>query len=256
MLFTHKDIVLSTPKALIQLVLLGAFGGWLGGVCINASGGFITAIQDWAPYKAALVGLMSTLLLGLPWVWTMKQRGWWLSGAIFGVLASIVAVLFFFLIWPYDGHGREGVHKTVVTILGSYPIPVFGIGGLTGIFASSFIRPTQDGEHVWVDWVLPVLILSGFASVVGTVQPLEKETTTADQLSADELECCKLAYRAFVKKVGVSFAVFEAEKYCEVECPLVNECLDACAGLKLECNADEVTCKDQHRACVLSCPQD
>lgn len=256
MLFTKKDIVLSTPKALVQLILLGAFGGWLGGVCINASGGFITAIQDWAPYKAALVGLMSTLLLGFPWVWTMKQRGWWLSGAIFGVCASILAVLFFFLIWPYDGHGREGIHKTVLTILGAYPIPVFGIGGLTGIFASSFIRPTQDGEHVWVDWVLPLLILGGFASVVGTVQPLEKETTTADQLSADELECCKLAYRAFVKKVGVSFAVFEAEKYCEVECPLVNECLDVCSALKLECDSDEVTCKDQHRACVLSCPKE
>jgi hypothetical protein len=256
MLFTHKDIVLSTPKAMLQLLVLGALGGWLGGVCINASGGFISAIQDWAPYKAALVGLMSTLLLGFPWVWTMRQRGWWLSGAVFGVIASILAVLFFFLIWPYDGHGRDGVHKTVLTILGSYPIPVFGIGGLTGIFASSFIRPTQDGEHLWVDWVLPFLIVGGFVSVVGTVQPLEKETVTADQLSADELECCKVAYRAFVKKVGVSFAVFEAEKYCEVECPLVNECLSTCAALKLECSADEITCKDQHRACVLSCPKE
>ena len=256
MLFTHKDIELSTPKALMQLVLLGAFGGWLGGVCINASGGFITAIQDWAPYKAALVGLLSTLFLGIPWVWTMRQRAWWFSGGVFGVSASILAVLLFFLIWPYDGHGREGVHKTVLTILGAYPIPVFGIGGLTGVFASSWIRPTQEGERLWVDWVLPFVILGGFVSVVGTVQPLEREEEVSVELSADDLECCKIAYRAFVQKVGVSFAVFEAEKYCEVDCPLVNECLSVCSELKLECNSDDVTCKDQHRACVLACPTD
>ena len=256
MLFTHKDIELSTPRALIQLVLLGAFGGWLGGVCINASGGFITAIQDWAPYKAAFVGLMSTFLIGFPWVWTMRQRAWWLSGGFFGVLASIFAVLLFFLIWPYDGHGRDGVHKTVLTILGSYPIPVFGIGGLTGVFASSWIRPTQEGERLWVDWVLPFAIVGGFVSVVGTVKPLDSQHETPVELSEDELECCKLAYRAFVQKVGVSFAVFEAEKYCEVDCPLVNECLSVCSALKLECSMGDVTCKDQHRACVLACPKE
>ena len=35
----------------------------------------------------------------------MRQRAWWLSGAVCGVLASILAVVLFFLIWPYDGHG-------------------------------------------------------------------------------------------------------------------------------------------------------
>ena len=256
MLFTHKDITLSTSKAIFQIVLLGAFGGWLGGVCINASGGFVSAIQNWAPYKAAWVGFVATLILSYPWVWTMKQRGWWLSGAVFGVVASILAVLFYFLFWPYDGHGREDVHKTVFMILASYPIPVFGIGGLTGIFTSSWIRPTQDGERLWVDLVLPFFIVGGFVSVLGTVQPLEDESVTADSLSPDELECCRVAYRAFVKKVGVSFAVFEAEKYCEVECPLVNECLSACSTLKNACASDDVTCKDQHRSCVLSCPNE
>ncbi len=256
MLFTHKDIVLSTPKAIAQVVFLGTLGGWLGGVCINASGGFISAIQDLAPYKAALVGMLSTLILSWPWVWSMRKPGWWLSGGVLGVLASVLAVLLFFLLWPYEAHGRESVHKTVLTILGSYPIPVFGIGALTGIFASSFIRPTQDGEHLWVDWVLPVFILGGFASVVGTVQPLSQETTTVEQLAPEEVECCGMAYQAFVKKVGVSYAIFEAEKYCEVECPHVTACLDECNGLKETCVGPEVTCKDTHRACVLNCPND
>lgn len=256
MLFTHKDITLSTPKAIAQLLLLGAVGGWLGGVCINASGGFVAALQDWASYKAALVGLLSILTLSLPWVWTMKQRAWWFSGGAFGVATSILAVLLYFLLWPYDGHGRTEIHKTVITILGAYPIPVFGIGGLTGVFASSWIRPTQDGEHLWVDWVLPFFIAGGFISVIGTVQPLKDDSPKVDELSAEELECCRMAYRAFVKKVGVSFAVFEAEKYCEVECPLVNECLSECSTLKDACASDEVTCKDQHRNCVLSCPKD
>ena len=93
-------------------------------------------------------------------------------------------------------------------------------------------------------------------SVVGTVQPLDRDEKVSVELSAEDLECCKLAYRAFVQKVGVSFAVFEAEKYCKVDCPLVNECLSVCSGLKLECSKGDVTCKDQHRACVLACPTD
>ena len=255
MLLTHKDIVLSTPKAILQLVILGALGGWLGGVCVNASGGFMTAIQSIAPLKAALVGLLSTLFLSWPWVWSMRKRAWWFTGGGFGVVASIIAVILFFLIWPYDAHGRVGWYKTVLTIIGSYPIPVFGIGGLTGVFASSWIRPTQDGEHLWVDWVLPVLILGGLVSVVGTVQPLT-DSKPKKELTEAELTCCTMAYRAFVKKVGVSFAVFEAEKYCEVECPLVNECLSECSLLKDACRSDEVTCKEEHRECVLSCPKD
>ena len=51
-------------------------------------------------------------------------------------------------------------------------MPVFGIGGLIGVFTSSWIRPTQDGEHLWVDWILPFVILGGLFSIVGTVNPL------------------------------------------------------------------------------------
>ena len=151
--------MLTTPKAIGQIILLGALGGWLGGVCINITDdpvGLVPTMLSESPMRAGLVGLLSTLSLSL--IWSVLQHivfmvvpkkrlsynpYWWVSGAMFGILASVVAVLYFFLLWPYDGHGRMGMHKTVVTILGVYPIPVFGIGGLTGIFAASWIRPTQ-----------------------------------------------------------------------------------------------------------------
>ena len=51
--------MISSPKAVFQLVLFGAVGGWLGGVCINASGGLIVAAQTAAPLKAGLVGALA-----------------------------------------------------------------------------------------------------------------------------------------------------------------------------------------------------
>ena len=258
--------MISTPKAIVQILVLGFLGGWLGGVCINASDGILAAMQSITPLKAALVGLLSTLSLSIPWavlqhmifvlfpkIRIMRKPYWWLSGAMFGVMASVMAVLYYFLLWPYDGHGRMGIHKTVVTIVGVYPIPVFGIGGLTGIFASSWIRPTQEGEQFWLDWLLPLAILAGMFSILGTVAPLENDEPE-QQLSPEEIQCCQMAFQAFVKKVGVSYAVFETEKYCEVECPLVNECLDRCNTFKETCSLDEGVCKSQHRECVLSCP--
>ena len=245
--------MISSPKAVAQIVLFGAIGGWLGGVCINASGGLIVAAQTEAPLKAALVGILAFLTLSLPWGWSMKQRAWWFTGGAFGVTASILAVLFYFLLWPYEGHGRDGVYKTVLMIVASYPIPVFGIGGLMGVFTSSWIRPTQDGEHLWVDWVLPVAILGGLLSIMGTVRPLA-DNEPKRELTIEEAQCCGMAYRAFVKKVGVSYAIFEAEKYCEVQCDLVSECLDVCGEQKNACRSDETTCKDAHRECVLACP--
>jgi hypothetical protein len=247
--------MISSPKAVLQIVLFGAVGGWLGGVCINASGGLIVAAQTAAPLKSALVGVLAFLTLALPWGWSMKQPRWWFLGGAFGVTASILAVLFYFLLWPYEGHGRAGVWKTVLMIVGSYPIPVFGIGGLMGVFTSSWIRPTQDGEHLWVDWVLPFVIFGGLLSIVGTVNPLIDDEPQVE-LTVEEKECCALAYRAFVKKVGVSYAIFEAEKYCEVQCDLVSECLDVCTEEKVACQANDTKCKDDHRECVLACPKD
>ena len=242
------------PKATVQLVLIGAIGGWLGGVCINASQGLLAGVMSYNALQAALVGTLSTAILAFPWVWTMKRRGWLVTGGIFGIIASLLALVMFFLFWPYDGHGRDAIHKTVLTMIYSYPVPFFGIGSLMGVYASSWIRPTQEGEHLWVDWILPGLILVGLGSIVNNAAPPEK--APEKELTADDVECCKMAYQAFVQKVGVSFAVFEAEKYCEVKCPIVTSCLDVCMETKDSCTSGETACKDSHRACVLACPID
>ena len=100
----------------------------------------------------------------------------------------------------------ERRYKTVLTILGSYPIPVFGIGGLMG-FLPFLIRPTQEGERLWVDCVA-LSHCGRFCKRCRTVQPLDREQKVSTGLSADELECTKLV-QSICSKGGVSFAVFE-----------------------------------------------
>ena len=158
----------------------------------------------------------------------------------------------YFLIWPYDAHGRGAVHKTVLAILASYPVPIFGIGGLLGLGASSWIRPTQSHERLWIDFVLPIFIAGGLFGIVSSMQKGEKvEEPPAD---IQTLECCSVAYQAFVKKVGVSYAIFEAEKYCEAKCTMVVNCLDRCVGIRKSCAEENKACKDAYRRCVLACP--
>ena len=80
------------------------------------------------------------------------------------------------------------------------------------------------------------------------------EPEPENQQDVFALECCSKAYQAFVKKVGVSYAIFEAENYCEVKCTEVVSCLDKCGDLRRNCATVDRACKDAYRACVLACP--
>ena len=259
--------MISNQKAVLKLVLLGAIGGWLGGACVNVSGGILEGLTHVNAFKSGLVGAISNLLLAFPWVLSINyverlsqrlERPFvkWSSDLIgggFGVLSSIFAVGLFFLLWPYEAHGRSGAYKTVMAIIGTNPGSLFGVGGLVGIYASSWIRPTQEELFWWMDILLPLGILGG---LVGIVSANSTETTEPEvvEMSAEGKECCTLAYKAFVEKVGVSYAIFEAEKYCEIPCPIVSTCVDGCSKNRESCGSERRSCKDDYRACVLSCP--
>ena len=258
--------MISTQKAVLKLILLGAIGGWLGGACVNASEGILAGLVHINSFKGALVGAIANVVLALPWLLSIssveKISGnlerpilKWISdfiGGGFGVLASILAVYLFFLFWPYEAHGRSGAYKTMMAIAGTNTGSIFGIGGLVGVYASSWIRPNQEESYWWVDILLPLAILGGLIGIVSSnvkgLEPAEPEMTP------DGIECCTLAYQAFVKKVGVSYAIFEAEKYCEIQCPVISDCLHACAEARELCGTDSRDCKDAYRACVLGCP--
>jgi hypothetical protein len=247
MSMTRKRVVL------IQLMIIGAIGGWLAGACVNSSEGVLLGLMHINSFKGMLVGLLACAILMFPWEYSLHRKTWWASGIFFGVLASLFAVLGFFLMWPYEAHGRTDVHKTVLAILASYPYQIFGIGALLGLGGSSWVRPTQIHERMWIDIILPLLIAVGLLTILISMQPkIEESTENTEDLYA--LECCSKAYQAFVKKVGVSYAIFEAEKYCEVKCTSVVSCLDQCGVLRKNCATVDRACKDAYRACVLACP--
>ena len=120
-----------------------------------------------------------------------------------------------------------------------------------GLGASSWIRPTKIHERMWIDFVLPILIAGGLYSIVGG---MKKEEIKEEPIDYHSLECCSIAYQAFVKKVGVSYAIFEAEKYCQAECTAVIGCLDDCAQIRKKCRIQDKSCKDFYRTCVFGCP--
>jgi hypothetical protein len=238
-------------KALIQLMIIGAIGGWLAGACINADDGLLVALIRWDSARGSLVGLIAFSLLIFPWLFSVRRRCWWSYGLFFGVLAGFLAVLTYFLIWPYEAHGRENIHKTVAAILVSYPLPVFGIGGLMGLGASTWIRPSPEYTRFWSSLILPFMICIG---VFFILHSSEKEEVQAPPADAQTLECCAVAYQAFVDKVGVSYAIFEAEKYCSAKCTNVVDCLNQCASIRALCPIQNKACKDSYRRCVLACP--
>ena len=181
-------------KALVQLMIVGTLGGWLAGACINASEGILAGLIHRNAFKGMSVGLLSCVLLMIPWSLSLRLKGWWASGVFFGVLASVLAVTGYFLIWPYEAHGRAAVHKTVLAVIASYPVPVFGIGGLLGLGASTWIRPSSAQYRVWSNFVIPIFVLSGLSGIVWSMQKEEEEPVRAD---IQTLECCFVAYQAF-----------------------------------------------------------
>ena len=242
---------LPSKITIAKLIVLGAIGGWLGGVCINTLGTLIAGLTNINSLKGSLVGIVSMMILSIPWGWSINSKDWWFWGGNYGYLCSILTVLLYFLIWPYDGHGRGDIHKTVLAIVAAYPLPVFGIGGLTGVYASAWLRP-QKPESLLFRIAFPLVILGGLATIIGASMP--EEVKPKPKASPEQLECCKLAYQAFVEKVGVSYAIYKAEEYCETQCEEVNNCLNHCMDTKEQCSKDANQCKEEHRACVLSCP--
>ena len=259
--------MISIQKASLKLIFLGAIGGWLGGACVNVSDVILDGLVHVNAFKSGLVGAVSNIILAMPWIFGInyieKQSAQrekpvlrWLSdiiGGCFGIVSSVFAVSLFFLFWPYEAHGRVEAYKTVMAIVGTNPGSLFGIGGLVGVYASSWIRPTQEKLFWLMDILLPLAILGGLVGIVSSNIKSAAEPV-AVEMSEEEKECCGLAYQAFVEKVGVSYAIFEAEKYCEISCPVVSDCVDQCSTAREACGTELRECKDAYRACVLTCP--
>ena len=248
-------------KAVIQLMVIGCIGGWLEGACINSSDGILMGLIHHNSLKAMLVGILSCTILAFPWNLSMDRRGWWATGIFFGVLASLFGLLGYFLIWPYEGHGRTGVYKTVLALVASYPEHIFGIGGLLGLGASSWIRPTQSHERLRMDFILPVFIVGGLLGLTISLYKVDVQEVQQDPRDVElEKECCSIAYQAFVEKVGVSYASFEAMRYCrdklgpQVTCIVVDDCLEQCAVIRKNCAVEDKVCKDTYYKCILACP--
>jgi len=258
--------MISTQKAVLKLILLGALGGWLGGACVNASGDLLKGLVHVNALKGMLAGSLTHIFLAIPWIFSINsfeklsvrferpilKWGSEFLGAGFGVIGSILTVYLFFLFWPYEAHGRYGAYKTVIAIVGTSSLAIVGVGGLVGVYASSWIRPKQEQSNTLIDIGFPVMILGGLIGIVGTnTRGMETEEIV---ITPESRECCSVAYQAFVGKVGVSYAVFEAEKYCDNRCPLVSECIDTCEVQKNDCSSNDKNCKDSYRECVQNCP--
>jgi hypothetical protein len=116
-----------------------------------------------------------------------------------------------------------------------------------------FTRYTkQEQSNTLIDIVLPVIILGGLIGIVGeNTKGMNVEEVV---VTPESRECCSVAYQAFVGKVGVSYAIFEAEKYCDNRCPMVSECIDTCEIRKKDCASNDRGCKDKYRECVQNCP--
>ena len=92
-------------KALFQLMLIGCIGGWLLAACISKDG-ILLGLVDKNAFRGMIVGTISCGILTKPWVFSMEKKGWLASAVFFGILASFLAIVFYFLIWPYESHGR------------------------------------------------------------------------------------------------------------------------------------------------------
>ena len=232
----------------------------------NASDGILSGLIHANALKGALVGAIVHLILSLPWVFSIrsvekisgnleKQILKWnqikLEGEI--ILSSIPAVLVF-LFWPYEAHGRSGAYKTVMAIIEQIRVRVWNQWITRNVCL--FLDLTASREIFMVERHRIAIVYPKWSCGESVGSNLKEIDSSEDsKMTPEAIECCSLAYQAFVKKVGVSYAIFEAEQYCEVECPIISDCLDVCDKTREACRADGRTCKDAYRKnCVLSCP--
>lgn len=246
----------------IQALLIFTLGGWIAGVCVEAADAdqtILAAIFDKTAFQTAFSAAIGGSICALILAWF--SRGPWAWPCAIGIapVLMVFVCVTYFLLWPYDGHGRSGLHKTVMAFLAAYwlrllPISIAVTTSTVGVLRSF------GGDRSWKNsfgfWGVAIfsLIVSSLMVVMVDRDNGEVDSTPFSR------SCCSTAYGVFVKKVGVSYAIHQSEMYCEASCPEISDCLDQCMLKKEGCLQDrhleEEACKQAHRDCTWSCPSD
>ena len=293
---------MTSGRETILITVLCAVSGWLGGAA-SARGSFFDALLGVDSLKWMLVLSFVGLVASKPWRLGAHSKYWLVWGILSGLSSGLLSLVTYFLIWPYEGHGRERVFTTVVAMLVSYPALFIGLACCIGCVVNAIIR---DQEHravhrhnlriqqrrqssesastaemddssddglrevidEFIEEVLPhhsrywpyahigvlIMALGAAAMLIWSHRPPEKSVSV---MSGRDQECCRQAYKAFITKVGVSYAIFESERFCDTSCNNVSECLQGCKEMRETCvsvKPGEESCKQTYRNCVLACP--
>ena len=293
---------MTSRKETILITVFCALSGWLGGAA-SARGSFFDALLGVDSLKWMLVLMFIGLITSKPWRLGAHSKYWFIWGVLAGLSSGFLSLVTYFMIWPYDGHGRERVFTTVAAMLVSYPALFIGLACCIGCVVNAIIRdqehravrrhnhrvqrrresvgltntadqddPSEEGLREVIDEFVEELIphhsrywpyahigvlimaLGGAAILIWSHRPPEK---SAPVMSGRDQECCRQAYKAFITKVGVSYAIFESERFCDTSCSNVSACLQECKAMRETCvsvKPSEDSCKQSYRNCVLACP--
>ena len=130
-------------KKTILITVLCALSGWLGGAA-SARGSFFDALLGADSLKWMIVLSLIGLIASKPWRLGAHSKYWFIWGVLAGLSSGLLSLVTYFLIWPYDGHGRERVFTTVAAMLVSYPALFIGLACCIGCVVNAIIR---DQEH-------------------------------------------------------------------------------------------------------------
>ena len=117
---------MTSGRETILITVLCAVSGWLGGAA-SARGSFFDALLGVDSLKWMLVLSFVGLVVSKPWRLGAHSKYWLVWGLLAGLSSGLLSLVTYFLIWPYEGHGRERVFTTVVAMLVSYPALFIGL---------------------------------------------------------------------------------------------------------------------------------
>lgn len=246
----------------MQVLLIFSIGGWFAGVCVEASNvdqSIWSAFVHPTSFRTALAACVGGFFCAILIAWSARGRFAWLWAIGLAPVLMVTISLTYFIFWPYDGHGRDGVHKTVVVLLGAYWFRLLPVAIAATTTAVGAIRAFWH-DRGWRSSI-GYLSVSGACLVLvsGMLAMVERENDHPVSTPYSR-QCCEAAYKVFVKKVGVSYAIHESEMYCEAPCPEISVCLEHCMETKERCLQEshqvEDSCKQEHRECTWSCPSE
>ena len=245
---------------IMQALLIFSIGGWFAGVCVeasNADSSIFAAFVSPTSFQAALAACLGGSFCAVLMAWTARGKWAWLWSIVLAPVLMISISLTYFFLWPYDGHGRTGVHKTVMILLGTYWYRLLPVAIAVTTTTVAAIRAFWHDKgwrsstgYLGVS-AMCLLSVSVMLSMVERHRAQPESTPYSKQ-------CCEAAYQVFVKKVGVSYAIHESEMYCEAPCTEISACLESCMQIKEDClqesHQEDDACKQGHRECTWSCP--